>query len=75
MSRVIDYLERFNRKERFILLSHVLGRQNETVFRLDQVFAEKLGSELELQDPIPDDAFVAMDFQSLSRRVASSQSV
>lgn len=29
MSSVIDYLRRFNRKERFILLDHVLGQQGE----------------------------------------------
>ena len=27
MSQAIGYLERFNRKERFILLSHVLGQR------------------------------------------------
>ena len=32
MSSVIDYLRRFIRKERFILLDHVLGQQGEDVF-------------------------------------------
>ena len=62
MSQVIGYLERFNRKERFILLSHVLGQQDEKLFRLNQEFAKNLGDKLKLKNPIPDDAFVAMDF-------------
>ena len=60
MSQVIDYLERFNRKERFILLSHVLGQEDQKAFRLNRRFREDL--EHKIQTPIPDDAFVAMDF-------------
>lgn len=60
MSQVIDYLERFNRKERFILLSHVLGQEDQKAFRLNRRFREDLGDKI--QTPIPDDAFVAMDF-------------
>lgn len=62
MPQVIDYLKRFNRKERFILLSHVLGQKDERVFCLNRDFAKKLGCKLKLQNPIPCDAFVAMDF-------------
>ena len=60
MSRVIDYLRRFNRKERFILLNHVLGQRGEDAFRLNRHFAGKLANTLGLE--IPADAFVAMDY-------------
>ena len=62
MSRVIKYLKQFNRKERFVLLTHVLGRgpQADDVFLLNADFAEKLGDKLELA--IPHNAFVAMDY-------------
>ena len=60
MSQVIDYLERFNRKERFILLSHVLDQEDQKAFRLNRRFREDLGGKI--QTPIPVDAFVAMDF-------------
>ena len=43
MSQVIDYLERFNRKERFILLSHVLDQEEKKAFRLNRRFREDLG--------------------------------
>ena len=59
-SKVIDHLERLNRKERSILLSYVLGRRTEGVFRLDPYFAGILANELDLE--IPNDAFVAMDY-------------
>ena len=62
MPQAIDYLERFNRKERSILLSHVLGQKDEKVFRLNRGFAKSLEDILKLKSPIPDDAFVAMDF-------------
>ena len=60
MSQVIDYLEGFNRKERFILLSHVLDPEDQKAFRLNRRFREDLGCKI--QTPIPDDSFVAMDF-------------
>lgn len=60
MSRLINHLKRFNRKERFILLSHVLGPQAEEVFRLNPYFAGKLAAKLGVD--IPNDAFVAMDY-------------
>ena len=62
MSRVIQYLKQFNRKERFILLTHVLrgDPQAEGVFLLNDSFKRELGDELGVE--IPDDAFVAMDY-------------
>ena len=60
MPSVIDYLGRLNRKERFLLLSHVLDKRTDDVFRLDPYFAGKLAAELGLD--IPSDAFVAMDY-------------
>lgn len=60
MSQVIEFLRQFNRKERFILLSHVLGAQGEEVFRLSPGFRGELGKELGLN--IPKNAFVAMDY-------------
>ena len=61
IGRVTKYLERFNRKERFILLCHVLGATHaQDVFRLNPPFRRKVGNKLDLK--IPDDAFVAMDY-------------
>lgn len=60
MPQLIEYLRKFNRKERFILLSHVLGPQAEEVFRLNPCFRGKLERELDLK--IPKKAFVAMDY-------------
>ena len=59
---LIDYLRDFNRKERFILLSHVLGGSAEEVFRLDPAFARRLEKQLGLTNQIPECAFVAMDY-------------
>lgn len=61
MSKVIDLLQRFNRKERFLLLNHVLGEAAGEVFRLNSDFNESLRDILGL-DGIPSDAFVAMDY-------------
>ena len=60
MSKVIEFLSDFNRKERFILLNSVLGQQPEEVFRLNHYFAGRLANMLDLE--IPADAFVAMDY-------------
>lgn len=57
MSQVIGYLEQFNRKERFILLNHVLGKQ---AFLLNRDFRETLRREIGVL--VPDDALVFMDF-------------
>ena len=57
---LIDYLRDFNRKERFILLDHVLGQQPGHAFRLNPYFAGKLANKLGLT--IPPDAFIAMDY-------------
>lgn len=60
-SQVIDYLERFSRKERFMLLSHALGQEDgKRPFFLNRVFQETLGREIDVL--VPYDAFVAMDF-------------
>lgn len=61
IERLTKYLKRLNRKERFILLSRVLGvTQAGDVFRLNPPFRKQLGNELGLK--IPHDAFVAMDY-------------
>ena len=60
MSQVIEFLRQFNRKERFILLDHVLGAQGAEVFRLSPGFRGELGKELGLN--VPKNAFVAMDY-------------
>ena len=57
MSTLIDYLKRFNRKERFILLSHAMGQK---AFRLDPEFQRKLEDKIGIA--IRNDAFVAMDY-------------
>ena len=36
-SKIIDYLGRFNPKERFILLNHMLGKGAEGVFSLNPI--------------------------------------
>ena len=60
MSQVINYLERFNRKERFILLSHALGSDGGEAFFLNPDFRKALANEIDVL--VPKDAFVAMDF-------------
>jgi hypothetical protein len=57
MPSVIDYLNRFNRKERFLLVGWALGNDE---FRLGEKFRAVLN--LELQISIPAQCFVAMDF-------------
>ena len=61
MACVIDYLKWFNRKERFILLDHVLGQRCEEVFRLNNDFRKELADKLRLEG-IPCNAYVAMDY-------------
>ena len=56
---LIDYLRDFNRKERFILLDHVLGDRGK-VFSLNRHFRDELKDTLDLE--IPANAFVAMDY-------------
>ena len=60
VSHVIDYLARFNRKERFVLLSHVLGQEDRSAFLLNCAFRENLRREIGVL--VPSDALVAMDF-------------
>ncbi|MGE3913960.1 MAG: hypothetical protein AB7K36_31740 [Chloroflexota bacterium] len=57
MTDVLDYLRRFNRKERFFLVGQALGNQN---FRLSDQFCHDVGTELLID--VPPDAFVAMDY-------------
>jgi hypothetical protein len=57
MAGVIEYLERFNRKERFLLVGWALGNEK---FLLGEKFREDLGRELGVS--IPRTAFVAMDY-------------
>ena len=57
MSTLIEHLQSFNKKERFILLRNTLGRDT---FQLDGSFRERLGQELGAT--IPADLLVAMDY-------------
>lgn len=57
MVSAIEYLERFNRKERFLLVGWALGYEK---FLLGEEFRKDLGPELGLS--IPRTAFVAMDY-------------
>lgn len=56
---LIEVLRRFNRKERFHLLHHVLGCENWS-FRLGDKFRMALGSNI--GEPVPGDALVMMDY-------------
>jgi hypothetical protein len=57
MTDLLSYLERFNRKERFLLVGWALGNES---FALGEQFRQTLGDELGLS--IPQGAFVAMDY-------------
>ena len=59
MSRLIDYLKSFNRKERFILLEKVLGQET---FQLSGDFRDELKKHLKLHFDVPKCAYVAMDY-------------
>ena len=56
---LIEVLRRFNRKERFHLLHHVLGCEKWS-FRLGDEFRMALGSNI--GEPVPGDALVMMDY-------------
>jgi len=53
----VEYLRRFNRKERFYLVGWALGRRK---FQLDDNFRISMAGKLGLE--IPSSAFVAMDY-------------
>ena len=55
--RLIEWLESFNRKERFFLIGNALGN---TDFSLSDEYRTKLGAVLGIHPP--KDAFVAMDY-------------
>lgn len=57
MSQLTEYLERFNRKERFFLIGLALGNSH---FRLGTEFRVQIGQAVGLT--VPEDAFVAMDY-------------
>lgn len=57
MSKLIEHLKSFNRKERFILLNEALG-----TFQLSQEFRRRLEECLKLDFEIPACAYVAMDY-------------
>lgn len=59
MPSVINYLRKFNRKERFFLVGWALGNPD---FVLGAEFRSKLQDRLDLQVPIAENAFVAMDY-------------
>ncbi len=57
MEQLIEHIQRFNRKERFILVGQALGNPS---FVLGREFKTKLADCL--QRAIPDDAYCAMDY-------------
>ena len=57
MPNLIEYLESFNRKERFFLVGTALGNPS---FRLAQDFRTRLGHVVGID--VPDGAFAAMDY-------------
>ena len=59
MSRLIQILRSFDRKERFAVLREVLGFNPETP-RLHDCFREKLSNCIGM--PVPEHAFLAMDY-------------
>ena len=56
---IISNLRRFNRKERFYLVGAALDNPK---FKLGKQFWKKLQECLGLQEEVPEDAFVAMDY-------------
>lgn len=61
MSELIDFLQSFNRKERFVVLRNVLGIESEMVL-LNNEFRTKLQESLGGDPTVPDRVFVAMDY-------------
>ena len=57
MTELLEYLESFNRKERFILLAEAIGPPG---IRLGKGFRDRVGAAFGLE--IPADALVAMDY-------------
>lgn len=57
MTSLIEYLESFNRKERFFLIGEALGNSK---FRLSDDFRSRLSETFRVL--VPSDAFVAMDY-------------
>ncbi len=57
MTALLEYLESFNRKERFILLAEAIGPPG---IRLGRGFRDRVGAAFGLE--IPADALVAMDY-------------
>ena len=57
MSAFIEYLQSFNRKERFFLVGMALGNP---AFHLDSAFSRRLSSRFALE--VPSNVFVAMDY-------------
>ena len=56
---LIQILKRLNRKERFYLIGEALGNAG---FQLSDDFQKRLGGCLGLTEPIPQNAFAAMDY-------------
>lgn len=61
MNGLAEVLERFNRKERNLLVRHVLGH-GESPLRLSAEFRRKVGKALELEGEIPKQAWWATDY-------------
>ena len=60
MTDVIEYLKKFNRKERYWLRHRTLGDERNNPFTLSDNFGKELEGKLNVC--IPKDAFVAMDY-------------
>ncbi len=60
MTKLAEALERFNRKERNLLIRSVLGH-DETPLRLSKTFRQVLASKLNISD-LPEDTWWATDF-------------
>jgi hypothetical protein len=56
---LIENLRQFNRKERYHLIGLALGNEH---FHLSEVFRNKLKERIDLTEPVPEDAFWAMDY-------------
>lgn len=61
MSILIEQLQNFNRKERFVVLKYALGNDSEMI-SLGKSFYKNLQESLGGDPPIPNSVFLAMDY-------------
>ena len=62
MANLIEYLKKFNRKERYWLLRKALGDEGNNPFTLSDKFRKKLECKLNVSIPKAEKVFVAMDY-------------